>query len=143
MAAVAEPPGVLIRDVSGAPGDGNAALAKALAAALKVRGVRIARPDEPSDGERPTVAGTVRVVMAAAGQDRVEMVWRLIDPQGGEIGTVDQANMVRAGSLDGTWGAIAEAAADGAATGIAQLLKQAERRSAGRAGQPVYTAPPR
>ena len=46
----------------------------------------------------------------------------MLDPSGKKLGTVSQQNMIPRGSLNGPWGAIADAAAGAAAAGIIKLL---------------------
>ena len=48
--------------------------------------------------------------------------WSVIDPDGEEIGSINQANNIPAGALDGPWGDIAFAIATGATEGIVALL---------------------
>ena len=52
---------------------------------------------------------------------------------GTEVGQVTQENIIAAGTLKGRWGAIAVAIADGAADGIAELVRAyRDARAAGR-----------
>ncbi len=61
------------------------------------------------------------------------MTWTLSLPDGTEVGQVAQENMIAAGALKGRWGAIAVAIADGAADGIAELVRAyRDARAAGR-----------
>jgi hypothetical protein len=46
----------------------------------------------------------------------------VLDPSGRRLGTVSQQNTIPRGSLNGPWGAIADAAAGAAADGIIKLL---------------------
>jgi hypothetical protein len=46
----------------------------------------------------------------------------VVDPTGKKLGTVSQQNTIPRGSLNGPWGAIADAAAGAAADGIIKLL---------------------
>ena len=48
--------------------------------------------------------------------------WQVLDPSGKRLGTVSQQNTIPKGSLNGPWGAIADAAAGAAADGIIKLL---------------------
>jgi hypothetical protein len=50
----------------------------------------------------------------------------VIDPNGRRLGTVFQKNTIPKGSLNGPWGAIADAAASAAADGIGKLLAKAK-----------------
>ena len=51
------------------------------------------------------------------------------DPTGKKLGTVSQKNEVPQGSLDGSWGKTADAAAAAAAQGIVKLLPQPTQRT--------------
>ncbi len=101
--------------VSGAPGDGNGALAQALQRELSRQGVNTA-------GYR--VEGQVALGAAKDGRQPIQIDWRVKDAQGKSLGTVSQKNEIPPGSLDGTWGKTADAAAAAAAQGIAKLLPQ-------------------
>ena len=106
--------------VTGAPGDGNAALAAALQRELARQGVAM--------GDRPGVSyrieGQVRLGAPQDGKQAIQIDWRVKDPQGKSLGTVSQKNDIPPGSLDGTWGKTADAAAAAAAQGIVKLLPQ-------------------
>ena len=56
------------------------------------------------------------------GKQPIQIDWNVIDPAGKKLGTVSQKNEVPQGSLDGTWGKTADAAAAAAAQGIIKLL---------------------
>ena len=59
------------------------------------------------------------------------------DEEGEELGSVTQSNVVPVGALDGPWGNIAHAVADGGAEGVVVLLREAYRsRPALKSGQP-------
>ena len=112
-------PRVAIGKINGAPGDGNAALARALAAVLPRDGVAIV-----AAGDKPDlmIDGTVALTPATAGQEHVALVWRVRRPGGGQIGTVGQQNDVPKGLLDGKWGDLAYNIAIAASDGIVQLV---------------------
>src|SRR5579875_2115318 len=116
---------LLIGPVTGAPGDGDRALARAIALVLKrpdliiLTGEKGAKPDLVLDA-------AVTVGRPQAGKEHVGIVWRLARAGGGEIGTVAQQNDVPAGLLDGPWGNIAWSVAVAAQEGIAQLLARAD-----------------
>jgi hypothetical protein len=102
----------------GAPGDGNSTLASALQAELSKNGVPPAGPGATAY----RVEGVVKVGNAADGKQAVQIDWNVKDPAGKRLGTVTQKNEIAAGSLDGTWGKTADAAASAAAAGILKLL---------------------
>ena len=106
-------------DVSGAPGDGDTALATAMKRILTASGVPFA-PEMTPDAY--ILAGAVEMKTADAAQEQVTIDWTLFAPDGEEIGTVTVENLVPAGSLDGRWGPIADAASAGSAEGMIQLI---------------------
>lgn len=105
--------------VAGAPGDGEGALAAALARRLEALGIRQASAFE---AEVYDVQGTVRVSPASGGKETVTIVWVVIGPDGNQLGVTKQTKDVKKGSLSKKWGAAADAAASAAASDIAQLL---------------------
>ncbi|MEQ8344348.1 MAG: hypothetical protein RIB84_13765 [Sneathiellaceae bacterium] len=108
-----------IFDVSGAPGDGNVALAQAMKRILTASGVPFA-PELTTDAF--VLAGAVAMTPAAARREMVTIDWTLFAPDGEAVGTVTVENMVPAGSLDERWGPIANAASAGSAEGMIQLI---------------------
>ncbi len=105
--------------VSGAPGDGRKSLTLAIKKQLFSKGVKLA---SAAGSSIYTVRGTVKLSKPSGGQQDIKIEWRVLDPNGGKLGTVSQANKVPQGSLDKKWGPIAEAAANAAADGIVKLI---------------------
>ena len=116
------PRSVAIWPVDGAPGDGHISLTQALAAALRARGIAVA---ELGEAESFVILGGIKTAPTDGGE-QVEIRWSLLRPDGREVGIVSQSNIVPAGSLDGPWGEIAYAIADGAAEGLLTLLRAPE-----------------
>lgn len=112
-------PPLYVAEVTGAPGSGNRQLRNALRRHLGTAGLTLA--DGPSGGL--TVFGTVSVGPPDAGQQMANLEWRVVDAANAEVGKIAQSNPVVAGSLDGSWGALADAAAQGAAQGITALVR--------------------
>ena len=112
---------VVVPRVSGAPGDGPTALARALQAELRRKGIPLA-----GAGANPPSAHRVEgiVVMGASngGKQPISIDWVVKDPGGAKLGTVSQKNEIPAGSLNSKWGPTAGAAAAAAAEGIVRLL---------------------
>lgn len=106
--------------VTGAPGDGNTALAAALGRELTRQGMPL---DGPS-GKPYRVEGQVTLGAVKDGKQPVQIDWRVKDTKGNAVGTVTQKNAIPPGSLDGSWGQTADAAAAAAAQGIIKLLPQ-------------------
>jgi hypothetical protein len=114
-----KPSGVLVQAVSGAPGDGQRSLTVALKKRLYAGGVKLA--NGPAVNVY-TVKGSVKLVEASGGKQSIRIDWQVLDPSGRKLGTVSQQNTIPKGSLNGPWGAIADAAAGAAADGIIKLL---------------------
>ena len=106
--------------VTGAPGDGNVALASALQRELSRQGLPL---DGPT-GRGYRVEGLVVVGATKDGKQAIQIDWKVKDTKGAAVGTVTQKNSIPPGSLDGSWGQTAEAAAAAAAQGIIKLLPQ-------------------
>jgi len=108
--------------VVGAPGSGNEDLAKAMSAALMRR--RIAVADSTGDASL-LIACEVTASEPVHGNQQIEIVWVVRRPDGDTVGRISQANSVPAGSLDGSWGSVAPVVADGAASGLIDLIRKA------------------
>ncbi len=117
--AVHGTPTLVIGSVTGAPGDGDTALAAALRASLKRRRVKIADAAADSDYQ---VVGKVALADFSTGRQKVTIAWTVSRADGSHVGTVSQANAVPRGSLDGPWAGTASQAAEGAADGLIDLL---------------------
>jgi len=117
--AAAKPSGVLVAPVDGAPGDGRRSLTTALKKRLYKDGVKLANG---TNQNVYTVKGIVKLSSASGGKETIRIDWQVLDPNGKRLGTVSQQNTIPKGSLNGPWGAIADAAAGAAADGIIKLL---------------------
>jgi hypothetical protein len=111
--------GVVVAPVSGAPGDGQRSLTTALKKRLYAGGIKLA--NGTADGVY-MVKGSVVLSDASGGKQSIRIDWLVLDPSGKRLGTVSQQNTIPRGSLNGPWGAIADAAAGAAADGIIKLL---------------------
>jgi len=118
-AAAPQPSGVLIAPVTGAPGDGRRSLTTALKKRLYKDGIKLANGTSTNVY---TVKGIVKLSSASGGKESIRIDWQVLDPSGKRLGTVSQQNTIPKGSLNGPWGAIADAAAGAAADGIIKLL---------------------
>lgn len=117
--AAPKPSGVLVTPVSGAPGDGRRSLTTALKKKLYGKGVKLANGTATNVY---MVKGVVKLSNAGAGKETIRIDWQVIDTRGKRIGTVSQQNTIPKGSLNGPWGAIADAAAGAAADKIIKLI---------------------
>lgn len=119
--SIERPAGVttMVPSVVGAPGDGSVALTGALQRELTKSGVTLT---ETASAQTYRVEGKVAVGEGANGKQPIQIDWNVKDPQGKKLGTVSQKNEIPQGSLDGSWGKTADAAAAAAAAGILKLL---------------------
>ena len=111
----------MVPPVTGAPGDGDVALTQAIQRELTAKGVSLA---SAQGGQTYQVQGKVVMGQGKDGKQPIQIDWSVLDPKGKKLGTVSQKNEVPQGSLDGTWGKTADAAAAAAAQGILKLLPQ-------------------
>lgn len=114
--------GFLFSGVLGAPGDGNKTLGAAMRAALLGQDVLLT-----SDPRQAAfrVDGHVRVKRLGA-HDHVTITWRVRTVAGARVGDAVQENTVPAGSLDGTWSAVAPTIARAGALGIVHIFAPSE-----------------
>jgi hypothetical protein len=115
---------IAVLDIAGAPGDGRVSLRRSLAFELRKLGFPVTETREAGGGAT-AVSGTVKVTRATDSDDRVEIAWTVTGPAGRTLGTVNQANTVKSGSLQQSWGVTAVFAARAAAPGIARILRRA------------------
>ena len=113
-------PLIAVHQATGAPGDGDQALATAMSAALRHAQVSLA--DFPGAVPNYVVEVAVAVTPPLSGKQKVSIAWTLNRPNGEQIGQVKQENAVEAGSLNKVWGLTAYDAANAAAPGITALL---------------------
>lgn len=116
--------------VGGAPGDGNVALARAMAAILKRAGAPMV---ESPDAATHLLAGTVETEARDSGVSMVAIVWQLRARDGTEIGTVSQRNPVKTASIAERWGELAYLVADAAIGGVLDAFDNAGRPADGGA----------
>lgn len=118
--------------VSGAPGDGNRALARHMRDELGKLGLAV--QDMP-EGADYTLVGDVTVANVPGNQQRVEIRWKVADARGAEAGQVVQLNQVPRGLLDGLWADVALVVAQEAAGGVRDVIRN-------QTGVPRAAAPP-
>jgi len=113
------PARVFFSGVTGAPGDGDVALA---------RGMRIRIPDtgdqivDKIDTADFLLRGTVKLTDEPGGQQQVEIHWLVSDRAGHLAGDVAQGHDVGKGTLDHYWGDVAAAVTDEAAGGVHEVI---------------------
>lgn len=113
----------MVPSVTGAPGDGSAALSAALQKELVGSGISMT---DSTAAQAYRVEGKVTIGADKGGKQPIEISWVVKDPQGKKLGTVSQKNEIPQGSLDGAWGKTADAAAAAAAQGIVKLIPGAK-----------------
>lgn len=116
-------PIAVVPPVTGAPGDGQSSLTSAMRKHLEQAGVKLVESDDP---QAYTVRGSVQLGSADGGQQPITIRWLVVDPTGKTMEkAVVQRNNVPEGSLDGSWGQVADLAAGEAARSVAKLIKPA------------------
>jgi hypothetical protein len=116
---------IFLAKPTGAPGDGNESLQKALATILDSDPniVVVASRDKA----RVVIDGQIKLdTTAPSAAEKIEIVWRVAAADGAELGQVQQANTVPTGSLDKHWGDTALIVAQEAAGGIIDLFARLE-----------------
>jgi len=97
--------------------------------------------------EDPRQAGFVnesRVEISApvGGRQQAKIVWAVNTMTGEEVGKAGQENQVKAGSLNGPWGRIAEIVSNAAVSGIQELFGIESRKSSRRSELQKFSADP-
>lgn len=117
-----KPVGVAIGDITGAPGDGNTALARSIRLAMKATNITVV----DVAAEAPLrLDGTVAVDPPLQGRQRIKITWSLVTATGQPVGQISQDNALPQGSFDGAWGRLAAEIAAAAAPGIADAVGKA------------------
>lgn len=112
----------VVPPVTGAPGDGQSSLTDAMKRHLRRAGISLTTPGK---GSAYVVRGSVEMGTAKNGQQPITIRWLVVGPNGQAMEkTVVQRNNVPEGSLDGSWGQVADLAAGEAAKSVAKLLGQ-------------------
>lgn len=118
--------------VNGAPGDGKTSLAEAMRRALGQEGIKTASSGGSGSYK---IQGHVELGAASNGQQPITIRWVVIDPTGKQLEkTVVQNNKISAGSLDGSWGQVADLAAGSAAPEVAKLIGKSSGQAAASNG---------
>lgn len=116
-------PKVRIEPMKGLPGDGDTVLPQALAKALGRERIDVA------DIAPYTVVGVITVAPSGANDDIVTISWLVKrDNAGGpQLASIDQGGAVPRGRLNLPWGSMARDIAEGGASGVAEVVRLAER----------------
>lgn len=132
-------PSFLIKPVKGAPGDGNKALTKAMKKALRKRDITVT--EDPRQAGF-VIEGHVEISPAVGGRQQARIVWSVNTIAGDEVGKAVQENAVKAGSLNGPWGRVADIVTNAAVIGIQELFGVEEKRSFRKTPEPKFSGNP-
>jgi len=116
---VNRPVRIYLRELRGAPGDGNRSLARHMRDQLTKLGMVV---QEGADRADYAVAGEVTMADLPRGQQQVEIRWKVADARGDEAGQVAQLNAVPRGALSGLWADVAMVVAQEAAGGVRDVI---------------------
>lgn len=108
-----------LRPITGAPGDGNRALARHMREQLIKLGMSV---QDKAEGADYAVGAEVSLADMPGNQQRVEIRWRVADARGAEAGQVAQLNQVPRGTLARLWADVALVVAQEAAGGIKDVI---------------------
>ena len=122
------PARIYFSGVTGAPGDGNAALARNMRRRLPQTGDLLVSRAVSADF---VLRGTVTMTDEPGGQQQVEIHWLVDDPNGHLAGDVAQGHDVAHGSLDKYWGDVAAVVTDEAAGGVHDVITNYSGRRRG------------
>lgn len=113
--------GIYVAEVTGAPGDGNTSLRRAMSVALAGNGLRLANAE---DQAAFNLIGDVEMGQPDSGAQTIKIVWTVQGVDKDVLGRAQQNNAVPAGSLDGRWGQTAAFVAAAALEGITGIVAQ-------------------
>lgn len=116
---------IFIAGVRGAPGNGNQALARAMEGVLKQADVPVTGA---VDQNTLTLAATVQSRLTGEDGEEVTIIWSVVDPEGLELSTLEQKNVIPRGALSGRWGGIAYDIALANLEGIQLILRRYSER---------------
>ncbi|HEY1931297.1 MAG TPA: hypothetical protein VGG99_04735 [Acetobacteraceae bacterium] len=115
------PARVMVADVIGAPGDGDAELTDQMRLRLAALGPVVQTTAVNADF---LVEGHVRVVPIGGHKERVEIQWVVKGAKGDERGRVIQLNEIPAGSLNQHWGDVSKEVTAEASGGVNDVLRR-------------------
>jgi hypothetical protein len=112
--------GLWVQPISGAPGDGDTSLTRAIRLALRAAGTEVV---EQRSAARFALEGIVQLSAPDNGAQQVKIDWIVRTSEGDdELGRASQINQVPAGTFDGPWGGIASLIAAAAMGGILDVM---------------------
>jgi hypothetical protein len=116
------PPHIFMGAVTGAPGDGNTALALNMTRDLPTPDTEMVPKLEDADF---SITGIVKTSPDANNQILVEIDWIILDSNKRKIGQVTQLHDLNPGDITPYWGDVAAAAATEGATGVNEVISNA------------------
>lgn len=132
-------PAFLIKPVKGAPGDGNQALVKAMKSALRKRDITVT--EDPRQAGY-VIEGQVKMSSVVNGRQQAKIIWAVNTIAGDEVGKAVQENAIKAGSLNGSWGRVADIVSLAAVAGIRELFGLEDKRSSRFGDEPKFSGGP-
>ena len=117
--------GLWIHPISGAPGDGNLSLTRAIKHALGNAGMVIIK--KRSDAEF-VLKAQVRIDPPKLGKQHVELDWIVFSNEDQEIGIATQKNTVPVGTFKGRWGEMALMIAAAASNSVIDIVNRERNR---------------
>ena len=120
-------------------GDGNEALTRAMKTALRKSDLTVT--EDPRQAKF-VIQGKVEISAPVNGRQQAKIVWMVNTMDGDEVGKAVQENQVKAGSLNGPWGRIAEIVSNAAVSGIQELFGIESRKSSRRSEPPKFSGSP-
>ena len=95
---------LILGKFSGAPGDGDAALRRAVHAVLRRTEVALA---SQMDTSGPRLDAQIEVTSHSDKQDQVRLVWTIRDSEQNTVAVLKQKNVLPKGRIDRKWGSLA------------------------------------
>ena len=120
-------PTVRLQPPSGAPGDGDTALALAMKNALERHGILVV-----GEGGDYLVEARITITSSQPGEQMLAVAWVMHGNDGKVMATINQNGAVAAGRLEQPWGGLARQIAEGGAEGVAQVLDSTGHAGAAR-----------
>ena len=118
-------PRVVVLPMDGLPGDGSESLPRALVKALRAADYEVSPQIDQGD---LLVLGEVEILPTETSWERISVTWWVVNANDGrDLGQIDQANDLPPGALNKPWGALADGIAQGAVSGIVDLLERYSR----------------
>lgn len=118
---VNRPPKVFVKGVGGAPGDGDAALARNMRQQVQQLGDLLVDSDADADF---VVSAEVFAKPGPPDNTTIEIEWSVTDRRGRLIGKLSQLHDVPTAVVEGFWGDVAVAAATEAAGGLQEVVQR-------------------